>query len=489
MSASNELVLHPRLCHRNFWMNSCHRNDCNALHIRRPGRKLVIFNASANLNRIDRKLGSSTLANMKMPVDSELYVVDSQIYPEDFGYSIAFKDPRIFVAKSIGLHPANAAPKAYYDLFKTGLTTIDQHFGLAYTGPFGGNNNGRTEERATHSKLATFFTNTVSSASQNKFGARCTALGHKDNELLQQMTPCIDASPQASVFLSASKNGLEPLARVMDLLRAHPNIYATFSSESNVSCRQKILAVMDRSSSRKILLESASPSSRTTNASDLLPLSVVNFVVDLFVDFQKDKHFRDLGYSLAEFNGLFTENGFNMVQKRLFQLYNSTETLDAFDLSARQTLGLAYRTHRDNMSYGRATPALKPKPLALVDWLLPPTPATPAPPALLKNIEAAPTRAPAPPGLMSLQTVQPQTIFTVALAPVRALPTAGTSLAASLAVEELISSPALLELLASKLIASRKQQHKAQAPLKPAAKRAPLIDLTNDGVPKVSKRK
>ena len=166
MSASNELVLHPRLCHRNFWMNSCHRNDCNALHIRRPGRKLVIFNASANLNRIDRKLGSSTLANMKMPVDSELYVVDSQIDPEDFGYSIAFKDPRIFVAKSIGLHPANAAPKAYYDLFKTGLTTIDQHFGLAYTGPFGGNNNGRTEERATHSKLATFFTNTASSASK-----------------------------------------------------------------------------------------------------------------------------------------------------------------------------------------------------------------------------------------------------------------------------------------------------------------------------------
>lgn len=355
MSANaGEILLHPRLCHRNFWMNSC-RGQCKSLHLRRPGRKLVIFNAAANLNRIDRKLGSSTLANMKMPFDSELYMVDSQIDPEDFGNSIVFKDPRIFVARAIGLHPGNLAPKEYFDLFKNGLTSIDTHFGLAYTGPFGGNGHIKSEERYDAKSMASHFTSKASTASQKEFRERPTALAHKDETLLAHMTPCQETSQCANIFMSANKNSMQQLTAIMDLLRVHPYMFATFSSDSNDFARQKILNVMDRSSGRKILLESASPSMRAATNSDLMPLSIVNFIVDLYLNFQKDRHFNSLGYSLAEFNSFFTENGFNMVPKHLFHLFRTTEAITSFDLAVKQTLGLAYHTHKNNMSYGRST--------------------------------------------------------------------------------------------------------------------------------------
>ena len=361
MSAgAGEILLHPRLCHRNFWMNSC-RGQCKSLHLRRPGRKLVIFNAAANLNRIDRKLGPDTLTNMKMPFDSELYIVDSQIDPEDFGNSITFKDPRIFVARAIGLHPGNSAPKEYFQLFKNGLTSIDTHFGLAYTGPFGGNSNIKPEERCDAKSMATHFTSKASTASQKKFSERPTALGHKDEALLAHMTPCQEASQCAQVFMSANKNTAQQLTAIMDLLRVHPYMFATFNSDSNEYSRLKILDVMDRSSGRKILLESASPSMRNATPSDLMPLSIVNFIVELYLNFQKDRHFKSLGYSLAEFNTFFTENGFNMVPKHLFQLYKTTEALTLFDLAVKQTLGLAYRTHREQMSYGRSAQQTAPK--------------------------------------------------------------------------------------------------------------------------------
>ena len=58
----------------------------------------------------------------------------------------------------------------------------------------------------------------------------------------------------------------------------------------------------------------------------------------------KEHEFKLLDYSLAEFNLVLNENGFDLAPLVCFQAYHSSETLDIFDLAVRDTLGEAFRT-------------------------------------------------------------------------------------------------------------------------------------------------
>ena len=343
----SEIKLHPRLCYSNFWTNSC-RKECKFLHLRRTGRKLIIFNAASNINRISRKIGNLNLVNMRMPTDCEFYCVDSQIDPEDFGHSVVFNCPGIFIAKAIGYHPSNAAPKEYFRSYQAGLTAIDSKFTLAFTGPFGGVSAVSPEVKCDSKMMAQYFTRDT----------RTTALAPKDESLLDFFSEnSKNNSNLEIVFMTANQNSPEQLSKIMNLLRTNPKFFATFSSDSKEFSRKAILKAIDRSFGRKILLQTASPSIRNVSNIDLLPLAIVNFVVELFIYFSNDQHFVKLGYSLAEFNTFFVENGFNMIEKRAFTINNNTDALYSFDFDVRMILGLPYLTHKSNMSYGRLIPS------------------------------------------------------------------------------------------------------------------------------------
>lgn len=344
---SSKLALHPRLCSHNFWDNSCHSAKCTLLHIRRPGRKLVLFNACANLHRISRKMGSTVLASMQMPTDCELHVVDSQIDPEDFGSSLSFYSKSVYVARAIGLHPSIGAPTSYFSAFKTGLLSLDRTQSLAYTGPFGGSPSIKHEEHYDVQAMAV-------SLAGDTHGLRATALGHQEEAFLQG--PDLLRLPGPALFLSAGRNSSEQLTTVVRTLKKCTNVFVSYNGDAlrnSYNTREHLLSVLSSTPGRRCVLETASASSRSATKNDFLPLAIVNVIVDLYVNLQERRvrhaHNR-LDFTLAEFNTLFNENGFSLVPLTHFHAYHSSVTLGLFDKAVRDTLGAAFRRHRNAIS-------------------------------------------------------------------------------------------------------------------------------------------
>ena len=352
----SSIDLHPRLCPNNFWDNSCNRHDdCDKLHIRMRYRELVIFNAAANLSRIDRKLKNSTLENMRMPSDCSLYVVDSQVDPEDYGQEFTFRNKNIHVARAIGLHPSVRAPSAYLQKLHSHLKKLDFSYGLAYIGPFGGADQSSIsgDEIYTALKFAQDFNHKAAPGR-----TRAVAISSNDDYLLNFFTTSQEAlRPVRStqdffLWKTAGRCGLPQLNHIMESLKENPYHFATFDGELSQEVRDAILRAFHQSSGRRCLLESVSPSVRTASPKELLPLSVVNTIVELFLDFRRKSSFHSLGYSLAVFNNLFTENGFRCIPMSRFVEINQRAL-------ARITSSVLRPAYYDHIYGSRGTPSAK----------------------------------------------------------------------------------------------------------------------------------
>ena len=352
---ASRLVLHPMLCHKNFWSNTCTKGyNCTQLHFRRRGRKLEIFNAAANLNRIQRHLRNSILENMEVPSDCTLYIVDSQIDPADFENPLTFVNENILVARAIGLHPSTCAPKEYYELFQTGLKHIDKHFRLAYTGPFGGATNLTKSERYNAKRMSDSFTTNTD---------RSTALACNDDELLTFHTPdreiCQQLEPRyasnANIFKTANRNSSESLVKVMKIVSENALAFATFDSKfTRASIDQLKMAFLADRTGRRCLIESDAPSATVDTGASILPLAVVNTIVAYYIELQQDSDFRKLGYNLGDFNALLVDNGFSCVPKHKFidsHSHATRTTLKKLTSLVSKTLGDAYRTHFATIAY------------------------------------------------------------------------------------------------------------------------------------------
>ena len=346
MNSSN-LILHPKLCPRNFWDKSCESPNCSMLHIRRPGRMLALFNTCANLHRINRKIGKGLLSTMRMPEDCELYVVDSQIDPEDFGSSINFQSRNIFIAHAIGLHPSTGAPMEYFDEFTRHLRVLDQRHDFAYVGPFGG----CPEIKAPNCCDATEMT---ASFSSDRDHPRATAVGNRDELLLQ--APRHPELRGPVLFLSVGRNSTLQLGSAHTQLTTNHKTFLSFNGESlrsSYPTRNLLMRTISKDHGRRCVLETCSTAVRHATCNDLLPLAVVNIIVDLYVKLMEESSFRALHYSLAEFNTHFNENGFKLVPLTCFQVYHTGAALNAMNTAIKDTLGNLYERFRRDISYGR----------------------------------------------------------------------------------------------------------------------------------------
>ena len=350
---SNSIELHPRLCPRDFWDNSCRNSDlCDKFHIRQPGFKLVIFNAAANLSRIDRKLKNSTLAEMRLPYDCSLFVVDSQVDPEDYGKQFTFRNRNIFVARAIGLHPSVRAPPAYLKVLHTHLKKLDLGYGLAYIGPFGGAQASASSDQGSLGPLTFIRDFNIASASPSK--TRAVAIASNDDFLLRELTIGCPSSERPSrsrqdffLWKTVGRSGSAQLEHIMESLDSNPHYFATFDSELSPVTRDALFNAFKSSTGRQCLLESVSPSVRTASNTELLPLAVVNTIVELYVDFRRKTSFK---YSLAEFNNLFTTNGFSCIPQSRFDEVNQRAL-------ARTTTAVLSPAYYDHIYCSRGSPS------------------------------------------------------------------------------------------------------------------------------------
>ena len=327
-NVTSVVELHPGLCPKNFWDNSCTaHSDCTNLHIRQQGRRLTLFNAAANLDRIKRTIGSTTLQHMRLPTECDFYVVDSQVDPEDFGHPFVFLSSNIFVARAIGLHPSLDAPDAYLNEMHSSLKRLDDIHALAYLGPFGSLVSTSTSldpPRGPHSALQ--FAKDFSSKSSAR--PRATCIESRDEYLLSVLTP--DSGPLNTttgqkpfhIWKTANNVPLSHLKIIMSSLQTSSHQYATFNSDLSTEARELLFQAISQPAGRRCLIESDSTTMDYTSNSDLLPLSVVNTIVDLFIDFSRRPSFKSLGLTLATFNLLFVENGFSCVPLARFTELN-----------------------------------------------------------------------------------------------------------------------------------------------------------------------
>lgn len=354
-SKSPKFILHERACSNNFWTDSCiDSSRCGKLHFRKSGTSLRIINCGININRVERRckalLGEDYgLENTPIPSNAELFLVDSQIDPEDFGNPIRFNNPKILVARAIGLHPSTVAPIAYHKKFLEGLIDLtSDNRTLVYAGPFGGHTNVEVENR--FDPLPAF-----------KAVAKTTipiSLASSDISLDQNIGPQYFTSEGPHIIWSnANKQTYDRSNRIIDrYIKVSDRHSAMISSENyNKHLGLVLNAYLDvhRNSGNRILYQSDSIN-RKSKLTDIVPLAVVNNIVDTYVQLSKDNRFQKFCPTLASFNTLINDHALEILPKIRF---SATATAhNSFKARCQYYLGLAFSDHRHEMTYG-----LKPK--------------------------------------------------------------------------------------------------------------------------------
>lgn len=290
-----------------------------------------------------------------MPSDCELYVVDSQVDPEDFGHLLSFKDTNIYVAHAMGLHSLLRAPASYLETFHAALEKLDATHSLAYLGPFGGLNSSGAAAPACDPHSPLRFAQDFGNVKLCHL-PRATCVNSGDAFLLRLLTP--DANyrhhgtnrPAFNIWKTANSVSRPHLEVIMRSLCGNSLQFATFNSDLSVETRDLLFHAISRPAGRRCLIESDSTLMCYSSRRDLLPLSVVNTIVDLFVDFSRRESFKSLGLTLATFNTLFVENGFDCIPKARFTEFNTRH----FARVSCTLLSGPYYKHEDLFSYGQS---------------------------------------------------------------------------------------------------------------------------------------
>ena len=354
-SKSPRFILHEKACSNNFWTDTCmDSSKCCKLHIRKTGSPLRIVNCCININRVERRCKASlgedySLENTPLPSNAELFLVDSQIDPEDFGNPIKLNNSKILVARAIGLHPSTVAPITYHKKFLEGLIDLtSDNRTLVYAGPFGGHTNVEMENR--FDPLPAF-----------KAVAKTNipiSLASSDISLDHNLGPQYFTSEGPHViWTNANKQTYDRSNRIIDrYIKISDRHSAMISSENNNKHLNLVLnAYLDvhRNSGDRILYQSDSIN-RKSKLVDILPLAVVNNIVDTYVQLSKDNRFQKFCPTLASFNTLVTKHAFEILPKERFSA--SATAHNSFKARSQCYLGVAFSEHHHEMTYG-----LKPK--------------------------------------------------------------------------------------------------------------------------------
>ena len=352
---SPRFILHEKACSNNFWYDTCtDSSKCCKLHFRNSGSALRIVNCCINVNRVERRckaqLGEDYgLENTPLPTNTELLLVDSQIDPEDFGNSLRFNNPKILVARAIGLHPSTVAPSAYHQKFLEGLIDIaSDNRTLVYAGPFGGHTNVEMENRFDPLPAFKAIAKTAIPIS----------LASSDISLDHNLGPQYFTSEGPHIiWTNANKQTYDRSNRILDLyIKVSDRHSAMISSENyNKHLNLVLNAYLDvhNNSGDRILYQSDSIN-RKSKLAEILPLAVVNNIVDTYVQLSKDNRFQKFCPTLAKFNTLITAHALVILPKE--RISASATAHNSFKARSQCYLGVAFSEHHHEVAYG-----LKPK--------------------------------------------------------------------------------------------------------------------------------
>ena len=334
---STNLILHNSACPKNFWLDECSSEEkCGLLHFRRNGSTLRIINSNINLNRVERRFKAYTsknfeLADMEIPAHTELYLVDSQIDPCDFGSPIKFNNSKIYVARSIGIHSGTLMPEKYQEAFLEGLTSLSQDNGLAYVGPFGGHPSINQENQFDPIPSIKAFVNTdmpICLTSSDPSLDRDLGKRH------------FTAGGPKIIWANANRQNYDRSYLILDrYIKTSDRHYASITPTANQRIidiiRDSYLDVHFNTGSR-ILYQSETPT-RKTSLNDIHPLAVVNNIITTYEQLSLDNRFRIFCRSLADFNSLVTRHALTLLPHKLFT--SKISTFNSFKARSQFHLG------------------------------------------------------------------------------------------------------------------------------------------------------
>ena len=344
-------LIHRDLCPDNFWNDSCSDDDCELLHIRRNGHKLLLFDGLCHLNRLQRKTRTN-LSQMELPINTELYINDSCVDPEDWGQPITFNNPNIFVARSIGIHPNTLGTKTFFEEAINNIHTIAQKHQLASIGLIGRTTTNNDPHCNYQMKDFVEMIQSLPNQHNTPIYIKSDSLDN-DNHIHRALFKSKLDSP--IIWQTINRSDKARFDHFADnLLSNHHQYHLSIDGrlfEESAVTKNKLYRIFSNYTMlhKRMILETGAPHnlpkySRSHN-NRLYPLHIADIVVELYHCLKKSPGYAN--HTLADINELIVSNGFNMFPRSCFHTINT----NAFKLTTNNTLTKTFKKHESTINY------------------------------------------------------------------------------------------------------------------------------------------
>lgn len=348
---THDHLIHRDLCPNNFWDDNCSDDDCELLHIRRNGHKLLLFDGLCHLNRLQRKTRTN-LSQMKLPINTELYINDSCVDPEDWGQPITFNNPNIFVARSIGIHPNTLGTRTFFEEAIHDIHTIAQKHQLASIGLIGRTTT--SNDPHYNYQIKDFVEMIQSLPNQHNLPIYIKSDSmDNDNHIHKALFKSKLDSPIIWQTINRS-DGARFDHFADNLLSKHHQYHLSIDGrlfEESAIAKNKLYRIFSNYTMlhKRMILETGAPHnlpkySRNQN-NRLYPLHIADIVVELYYCLRKSPSYAN--HTLADINELIVSNGFNMFPRSCFHTINT----NAFKLATNNTLAKTFKKHESTINY------------------------------------------------------------------------------------------------------------------------------------------
>jgi hypothetical protein len=289
---------------------------------------------------------------MELPTNTELYINDSCVDPEDWGQPITFNNPNIFVARSLGIHPNTLGTKTFFEEAINNIHTIAQKHQLASIGLIGRTTT--SNDPHCNYQIKDFVDMIQSLPNQHNIPIyiKSDSLDN-DNHIHKALHKSKLDSP--IIWQTVNRSDRARFDHFADdLLNNHSQYHLSIDGrlfEESAVAKNKLYRIFSDYTMlhKRMILETGAPHnlpkySRSQN-NRLYPLHIADIIVELYYCLRKSPSYAN--HSLADINELIVSNGFNMFPRSCFHSLN----MNAFRLTTSNTLRKTFKKHETTINY------------------------------------------------------------------------------------------------------------------------------------------